>query len=186
MRGFHSNYIPCGANGKLFRQRAGDKGEVMSTPFIQFNRRATHPTRWVLSIVAAAMLMLVTIAVPATSAGAHDSGAPATPANDSYHPWATNGCTAVPDSGYTFNFNHACDHHDGCYGNHWWTPYGRSRYGCDRVMNDDMTASCRQQFNSWDWRRYSCYTVRTTYYLGVRTFGYPAYAGWSINSLLGL
>lgn len=83
------------------------------------------------------------------------------------------GCTAVPDSGRTFDFNDACDSHDRCYLNR---PHGNdaaARKQCDVDFYWDMIASCR---NDWPRRsqwlqRGSCYGVAAVYYLGVRAFG---------------
>jgi len=140
-------------------------------------RRAGRSRRALIVAVVLATLMSL---VPAAAASAHprDSG-PATPDRDSAHPWASNGCTAVPDriTG-VMNFNHACDHHDGCYGQHWST-----RSGCDNRFWHDMDASCREDYRWWNPSHYACDATRNTYYLGVRTFGAPAYYNWSISSL---
>ena len=95
--------------------------------------------------------------------------------------WATNGCTVVPDRVWgVFNFNHPCDHHDGCYGGHW---YWRS--GCDAIFWYDMESSCTQQWSWWHPSRALCRGVRDTYYSGVRALGYHAYNGWSISGPSG-
>lgn len=105
----------------------------------------------------------------------------ATNSNDSSHPWQTNGCTAVPDSVWgVFNFNHPCDHHDGCYGGHW-----ASRLGCDNEFWSDMDATCSNMWSWWHPSRGLCRNVRDTYYAGVRALGYVAYNGWSISGPSG-
>jgi len=96
--------------------------------------------------------------------------------------WKVNGCTRSPDSARgVFYFNHACNHHDGCYGLHW-----HSRYGCDREFHRNMTASCK---HNWPWynqiSRWACYEVRDLYYRAVRWLGYVAYNGWSISGPTG-
>jgi len=131
-----------------------------------------------IAIVLATFMSLM----PATAASAHPrGGGPATPDRDSAHPWVSNGCTAVPDriTG-VMNFNHACDHHDGCYGGHW-----ASRGGCDSRFWYDMDASCKEDYRWWNPSHYACDATRNTYYAGVRAFGAPAYYNWSISSIIG-
>lgn len=137
--------------------------------------------------VLAAIVILVT--TMASTASAHDGqyATNATSGNDSgsstshNYQWPTNGCTAVPDSvSGIFYFNHACDHHDGCYSGHW-----ESRYGCDVRFYWNMEASCVYNWSWWNPARSLCRGVRTTYYYGVRAFGAPAYYNWSISSLIG-
>jgi Prokaryotic phospholipase A2 len=121
-------------------------------------------------------------------------GVNATPYNNSSHPWTTDGCSVVPDSGihtakvaygsYPFlayatvsaswNFNHACIHHDGCYRNHW-----ASRGTCDSWFLNDMRASCSAIHPSSSSKRAVCNDKAAQYYAGVRAFGGPAYNGWS-------
>ena len=122
------------------------------------------------------------------SAEAHDDQfRRATPSNDCAYgetihcgAWSTNGCTVVPDRIWgVFNFNHACDHHDGCYGGQW-----ASRYSCDVTMWYDMNSSCNEMWSWWHPSRAACKTVRTTYYYGVRALGWHAYNSASINAAL--
>ena len=82
---------------------------------------------------------------------------------------APNGCTAVPDSGYGFNFKPSCDAHDICYEN---MPYGDSYSGrrtCDQVFRSNMLNHCSTR-SSWA-QRTVCRGVAYTYYYGVRAFG---------------
>jgi hypothetical protein len=96
----------------------------------------------------------------------------------SAHGVEVNGCTAVPDSGYGFDFHVICDDHDRCYGT---KPYGdgwRGRRACDRVFRSAMLDYCTRH----DWfttKRAACDTVAIAYYLGVRTFGW---AFWQNNA----
>lgn len=128
------------------------------------------------------VLSTAMVAAPVSAASAHNTiFGTATNSNDGSHWWATNGCTAVPDSAPgVFNFNHACDHHDGCYGNHW-----ASRLGCDNEFWSDMEATCVNMWAWWHPSRPLCRSVRDTYYAGVRALGYVAYNGWSISGPQG-
>jgi hypothetical protein len=121
-------------------------------------------------------------------------GVNATPYNNGPHPWTTDGCSVVPDSGVHFkkiyygtppwgayfwtsaswNFNHACIHHDGCYRGHW-----ASRSTCDTWFLNDMRASCSAMHPSSAARRIVCNDKAVQYYAGVRALGGPAYNGWS-------
>jgi hypothetical protein len=83
------------------------------------------------------------------------------------------GCTAVPDSGPSFDFTEACDAHDDCYINQ---PHGSSaddRRQCDREFRDAMFDSCRDLWpkRSQAFSRGVCFGVAWVYYLGVRAFG---------------
>lgn len=85
---------------------------------------------------ATGILLLPTSPASATT----DPGVNATPFNEGGEWWDTDGCTAVPDSGFHatlvqygsppfvasygtvvgyFDFHHACKHHDGCYKYHY-------------------------------------------------------------------
>lgn len=139
--------------------------------------------------VLALMASLLSMFVLSDTAAAHDGkyATNATSGNDSGtatlhdYKWATNGCTVVPDSVRgLFYFNHACDHHDGCYGNHWeW------RSTCDARFWWNMEASCVYNWSWWNPARAGCRVVRDTYYSGVRALGYVAYNGWSISGPSG-
>lgn len=148
--------------------------------------RLLKPLTSLTAILAAMLMLITTMAAPAD---AHDGkyATNAVSGNDSgsstshNYQWSTNGCTAVPDQvNGVFYFNHACDHHDGCYSGHW-----ESRSGCDGRFYWNMEASCKYNFSWWNPSRTLCRGVRTTYYLGVRAFGAPAYYNWSISSILG-
>ncbi|MEM7323546.1 MAG: phospholipase A2 [Actinomycetota bacterium] len=89
----------------------------------------------------------------------------------SAHGPTVDGCTAVPDSGYGFDFHEMCDDHDRCYGT---KPHGdgwRGRRTCDREFRAAMYDHC-DQHDRFSARRISCDAVATAYYLGVRTFGW--------------
>ena len=139
-----------------------------------------------LTVLIVSLLALFAILIP--SADAHDGpyATNATSGNDSgsatqHAWWSTNGCTVVPDSvPGVFHFNHACDHHDGCYGNHW-----ESRWGCDVRFWRNMESSCTHNWAWWNPARLLCRGVRDTYFAGVRALGYVAYNGWSISGPSG-
>ena len=139
---------------------------------------------------AAVMVALLPVFAGAGIAGAHTSTSSATPGNDSAHPWKSNGCgpsgagLIIPDSmPGIFNFNHPCDHHDGCYGGSsrtGATPYWVSRQSCDSSFKSDMIASCRWKHGSdlnktWSARR--CAGFADTYYNAVRKSGKGSYKG---------
>ncbi len=114
------------------------------------------------------------IAAVALTAGTTLGGAVLTDAP----PVAAHGdaCTAVPDSGWGFNFHNSCHTHDWCYGA---KPYGRSewgRYRCDLDFLYNMRAQCRAQYAWYNPTRAYCYGVAETYYNGVRVGGW--YAFW--------
>lgn len=113
--------------------------------------------------------------VGAASAGATTTpGVSATPYNNGSHPWSTDGCSVVPDSGSYlgayWNFNHACIHHDGCCRLRW-----ASRSTCDSWFLNDMRASCGAIHPRSTTRRTLCGQVTWTYYTSVRAFGSSAY-----------
>jgi hypothetical protein len=130
--------------------------------------------------------------VNASSASATTKrGVNATPYNQGGEWWSTDGCTLVPDSGlhsttvqygsypfygYTtvvgsYNFNHACQHHDGCYAYHW-----SDRATCDQWFLNDMNASCAALRSNA-----ACYARARLYYNGVRTFGWKFWPQRSIS-----
>lgn len=121
--------------------------------------RSSRPSvrhRWGVLVLAALVITsgLAFISSPASAHGAE-----------------VNGCTAVPDSGYGFDFHEICDDHDRCYGT---KPYGdgwRGRLACDRTFRSAMLDYCKRH----DWfttKRAACDTVAIAYYIGVRTFGW--------------
>jgi hypothetical protein len=150
-------------------------------------RRGRRSHRLLLSLVLPVGLALG----PASAASATTTpGVNATPYNATAHPWDTDGCSVVPDSGLhtskvwtgygtlphtaSFDFNHACVHHDGCYRGRW-----ASRATCDSWFLNDMRASCAASHpRSWASREV-CANKAYQYYLGVRAFGAGAYAATS-------
>jgi len=90
--------------------------------------------------------------------------------------WETNGCSGVMDSQRgVFHFEHACDHHDGCYRQTWgW------RISCDDDFYKNMEVSCKHNWAWWNPARTACRGVKEVYYTGVRTFGWPYYNRKSI------
>ena len=100
----------------------------------------------------------------------------ASPARADEHVPGANGCTAVDDSGATFNFHAACDQHDLCYINR---PYGVNEGGrkvCDDQFYNRMTWDCvYRPF----WPRQACYQRAGAYWVGVRSWGGWFYYDWS-------
>ncbi|MDH3684262.1 MAG: phospholipase [Acidimicrobiia bacterium] len=91
------------------------------------------------------------------------------------------GCTAVPDSGRTFDFTEACLDHDRCYLER---PHGDSsddRRQCDRDFYVAMVDQCESAWpdRSDVWSRRACRAVAGLYYIGVRWFG--AFA-WDVGT----
>ncbi|MCP9490724.1 MAG: phospholipase A2 [Solirubrobacteraceae bacterium MAG38_C4-C5] len=80
------------------------------------------------------------------------------------HGQGTNGCTGVPDYPSGFNFHRSCDGHDSCYAAQ------RGRSYCDVGFGQDLLKTCTGYI-----RFPSCSQTATTYYLGVRALGAPAY-----------
>ncbi|MGH9156722.1 MAG: hypothetical protein ACRD1K_13000, partial [Acidimicrobiales bacterium] len=86
------------------------------------------------------IVILGGLVIEASAASATQTpGVNATPYNDGSHWWSSDGCSVVPDSGFhtknvyvgrppwgasvpvtaSWDFHHACVHHDGCYRNRW-------------------------------------------------------------------
>lgn len=154
------------------------------------------PTRRLARTTMARTLAAIVVSLAALSGAAGTAGATttpgvaATPGNDGSHPWPSNGCgptgrgVLIPDSVKgVFNFNHACDHHDGCYGGfqrNGRATYWYSRSACDAQFRSDMLASCRWQHGSnlrKTWASLQCASLSTTYWLAVRASGSGAYKG---------
>jgi len=129
--------------------------------------------RWrVALLVTLVALVLLGVLARADPAGAHTRrGSRATPANSSSHPWSTDGCSASPERGPSWDFHHACVHHDGCYRGHW-----ASRGTCDEWFRLDMRASCTVTHRSPGTGRTLCYWLAAVYHQAVRRFGASAYA----------
>lgn len=109
----------------------------------------------------------------AETADAHETQTPAV-GGGVWHPWTSDGCSNVPNWQWgVFNFTHACQHHDGCYRNHW-----ADRYTCDQWFLNDMYASCGTG-DTWGVNRWTCRAIARTYYWGVRNLGVSAYYGWT-------
>lgn len=124
-----------------------------------------------LSSLSVLLAMLAIVTTPGTAAHATTSpGVTATPYNMTHHWWSSDGCTVVPDSGTTFDFHHACIHHDGCYAHRW-----ASKATCDWWFYNDMRASCAAMFRWYSWQSPFCNDRAYKYYLGVTYFGWPYY-----------
>lgn len=139
---------------------------------------------------AVAMVALLPVFAGVGTAGAHKGTSRATPGNDSAHPWKSNGCgpsgagLIIPDRmPGIFNFNHPCDHHDGCYGGTSRTgksPYWVSRKQCDSLFHADMIAACKWTHGTKYGKSRaakSCAGFANTYYNAVRNKGKKSYKG---------
>lgn len=93
-----------------------------------------------------------------------------TQAADEY-PWPHNGCTASPNRVGAADFTYACNHHDGCYAEHW-----ANRLTCDNWFLNDMMAECdripwpNNIPTMFDPVR-ACRSTGQTYYQAVRAMG---------------
>jgi hypothetical protein len=139
------------------------------------SRRSSRCQRALAATLAAALAAFAAATIATPAASAHGPG--------------QNGCTAVPDSGRTFNFHAACDRHDLCYDQLW---YGRGRWipgigwtgrlACDNLWLREMKDSCRARYpNRFDWRRGSCEGIAEGYYAGVRLRGGPYFDNPNLN-----
>lgn len=140
--------------------------------------RARGPRLILLALIA----FVLTLTRSGTAQATTTPGVNATPGNVTAHWWGSDGCTAVPDSGtyrgVSFDFNHACVHHDGCYAYHWG-----SRSTCDDWFYNDMVASCNY-LHSASSSRLLCDEQAGIYWQGVRWFGGPFYTWWSYKTPL--
>ncbi len=148
-------------------------------------------TRLKVGLPALLILIALSFGLAADPADAHTGQGNATPGNDGYHPWPTDGCSTpginINSVAGVFNFRHACIHHDGCYTGFplngtptWWT----SRSQCDSWFLYDMEASCRWQHGSNPYATAAgrqCMQWAANYFYAVRTFASGAYKGPSNN-----
>lgn len=95
-------------------------------------------------------------------------------AHNGDHWWPNNGCTAAPE----LYFNHACVHHDGCYGQRW-----ADRATCDQWFLNDMLGKCRTL--PFDLVA-SCAGTAYIYYGFVRAFGGPFYDSPEVATRIGV
>ena len=137
-----------------------------------------------------AVMAILPVFARVENAGAHRGRGNATPNNDSAHPWKSNGCGPsfagflIPDSKRgVFNFNHACDHHDGCYAGfprNGKPTYWATRKQCDEWFLGDMVASCKVTHGK-NWGKTGaakeCNSKAYLYRQGVRERGKPFYKG---------
>lgn len=107
-------------------------------------------------------------------------GAIAAPAASAHGP-GQNGCTAVPDSSWYFDFHAVCDRHDRCYDQLWYGGGYSGRLACDRLFHREMNDSCYRDFPAGSERRKRCFRKADEYYTGVRLFGGPAFNNPNIN-----
>jgi hypothetical protein len=79
--------------------------------------------------------------------------------------WTHNGCSSpFGDAPSGVSFTYACNHHDGCYNQHW-----ADKATCDIWFRNDMQAACS---GPWTLQiRNSCFWWANAYYLGVRALG---------------
>ena len=97
-------------------------------------------------------------------------------ANRDYHDWSTDGCSGVPDTGFTFDFTHPCHRHDFGYRNFkrlekqfaedTWNAV--SKLLTDQMFRTDMREHC---LGRPILARPTCYTTAQVYYWGVRALG---------------
>ena len=115
------------------------------------------------------------VAVVAAVTGALVAGLPGVREANAHAPWPHNGCTFARDSWYgVFDFKHACDHHDGCYVQHWG-----SQWTCDVWFLNDMIGSCYGYTRAWTWQRSACISTAWTYFNFVRSHGWSFYWIWA-------
>jgi hypothetical protein len=89
---------------------------------------------------------------------------------------ATHNCGEPPVT-YILNdgpgdiFSYACSWHDRCYygGTH-GQPFMGNRYACDQVFYSLMLAACDARASGLGWA--GCWAQASTYYWGVRNFGW--------------
>jgi len=133
--------------------------------------------------------VLIVLAAVLNHASAHDDrwadshSGNDTGVNERVHAgrWDTDGCSNVMDSqNGVFHFEHACDHHDGCYREQW-----AGRLACDNEFWRNMEASCKHDWAWWNPARTACRNIRDIYYVGVRQFGFPAYYYRTIRARIG-
>lgn len=119
----------------------------------------------ILSVLLASVFVTGLLAASAGPAAAHDP---------TYG--ATDYCSKVPDTLYgVFDFRHACTHHDYAYRTHW-----QSKASADSAFYWAMTSHCRNRHAWYSPRLGACLDVRSTYYLGVKYLGLPAWNGRSM------
>ncbi len=132
------------------------------------------------AILTGVAIMALALTAGLEPVAAHTEGrGPATPVNIGHggHWWASNGCgsvgsTWVPDRlAGTFDFRHACIHHDRCYRHRFL-----SRSGCDDRFHRDMHASCEvgTPWTTW-FTRPTCRWLADIYAQAVRTLGASSY-----------
>lgn len=141
-------------------------------------------------VLAASVALVASVfggVVAAPSAVAHTGQGAATPSNDGPHPWnshpsESSACStpgvSISKVPLTFNFNHACKHHDGCYQGFprdGKPTYWVSRKQCDLWFLQDMKASCTEMFGTDLY--VGCGGAADTYYAAVRSGGSPGYEG---------
>jgi hypothetical protein len=80
-------------------------------------------------------------------------------------------CTAVPDTFGSANFTPACDIHDQCYS----SPIDRLQ--CDQQLLFNLRRACYDAYAKQPGLLVTCYAVAAIYFVGVRLFGGPYYAG---------
>ncbi len=125
--------------------------------------------------MAVSMMFGTLIALSPAPAGATtEPGVQATPYNQEGEWWETDGCSLSPESGYyngaTFDFHHACVHHDGCYANKW-----ADKNTCNWWFLNDMTASCAAMHGWVSWEFAECRAIAQIYYTAVYWGGGRAY-----------
>jgi hypothetical protein len=97
------------------------------------------------------------------------------------HP--TNGCTLSPDrppppeGGLEWDFKLSCDHHDVCYGDHYFGSTESGRERCDGEFYDNLVSWCVGNIESRQlFQKRACKATGWVYYRAVRRFGCFAFS----------
>jgi hypothetical protein len=131
-------------------------------------RRTGRRSRAAIFFVCVLFFGAVEASLTTQVASAHTSGGNAT-GGGQWHSWPSDGCTKAPNwVPGVYNFTHACQHHDGCYVNHW-----ADRGTCDQWFLNDMRAGCA-------WWNTKCNEAAVAYYWAVRICGNYSYDNRSI------
>jgi len=116
-------------------------------------------TKRIASLLVFALLLFSVVTVStAPSASAYSSST-----ITSQYWWPHNGCSApTGDAPSGVSFTYACNHHDGCYNQHW-----ASKGTCDQWFANDMHNACAGYWYCNYWAN--------GYFAAVSAFGWPFY-----------
>jgi hypothetical protein len=116
--------------------------------------------RLLLTVVAAALLTGLSAMMGAQPASAYSSST-----ITAQYWWPHNGCSSpFGDAPSGVSFTYACNHHDGCYNQHW-----ASKATCDVWFYNDMRAACQGPWTIPT--RDSCLWWAEKYYQAVYALG---------------